>query len=145
MNFSRRIFGEVQWTPPPWLQKIGLRKLIIGIGLTVAVLFLALALIRYLENRPRPPQVVANVVAPGVTPNTEDELNPDPLKIGFTILPDERSLIDTTRSVSRIDLANSTITKGATIEPSIPGTWRWEDENNLVSVSYTHLTLPTKA
>jgi len=131
MGFLRRIFGEVRWTPPNWLTEIGVGKFLVGFALTTAFILTAAVIIRYVENRPQPPKVVASVVSPGITPYTEGELSPLPLKINFKVEADPSSPIDTVSSVARIDLVNTSLTNGISIEPSISGVWRWDDENRL--------------
>jgi len=132
MGILRSLFGELNWTPPGWQRQIGLKRLIVGIGSVAAFTMVAVAAVRYYDSLPKPTRVVADVIVPGISPIIDDELRPLPLAIKFSVKTDPRTLLTTVESVARIDLVNEELTDGASIEPTIPGKWLWEDENSLV-------------
>lgn len=131
MGFLRSLFGELRWTPPNWLRQIDRRRFFIGMGVTILLVVSAVAAIRYYESLPKPARVVARVVAPGITPVVDDELKPLPLTIKFSVRPDPRIPVMTVDSVARIDLVNEAIEEGISLQPAMPGKWRWENENQL--------------
>ena len=132
MGVLRSVFGKVQWTQPKWLQQLGLKKLMTGIGLAIVLSILAVAVARYYDSLPKPTRVVAEVRIPGITPIVDDELMPLPVAIDFFVKADPRTPIRTVESVARIELIYEEIADGVSIEPAIAGTWRWDDENTLV-------------
>lgn len=131
MGIQKSIFGELRWTPPDWLRKLGARRLLMGIGLVAAFSVLSVAAVRYYDSLPKPTRVVATVVVPDLTPVVDDELRPLPVTIKFSVRADPRTLIETVDSVARIDLVNEALTDGISIEPAIAGMWRWQDETTL--------------
>ena len=131
MGILRSIFGDLRWTPPEWLRKLGAKRALIGVGLIAIVSTLALAAVRYYDALPKPTHVVAEVVVPGITPIVNDELRPLPLTINFSVEADPRTLLETVESVARIDLVNEELTEGVSIEPAVPGSWRWSNETSL--------------
>ena len=119
MRALKSIFGEVRWTPPAWLHRLGLRKLLIGVGLAFALCAIALAAFRYYDSLPKPTRVVAEVVAPGITPVIDSQLKPRPLVINFSVKADPRSLLRTVNSVARIELVNEEIADGVCYDEDI--------------------------
>ena len=131
MGTLRSLFGEFRWTPPQWARRIGRRRFFIVVGVPILLLVVAVAGYRYYESLPKPARAVARAVVPGVTPVVNDELKPLPLVIKFAVTPDPRTPVMTVDSVARIDLVGETVESGISIEPAMPGTWRWENENQL--------------
>ena len=131
MTVLRKIFGQIQWTPPKWLQQTGGRRFGVGLAIAAMVAMLAAVGIAYYKSLPKPAQVVAQVVAPGITPIIDNELRPQPLVLNFSVRPDPRTSVLTVNSVARIERVNEVITDGISIHPAIRGEWRWADENQL--------------
>ena len=131
MAFLRRIFGEFQWTPPPWLKRIGILRFLGVVAASIAVFWASLAIWEYYDSRPGPPRVVASAKAPGVTPIVDDELRPQPLYIDFDIRNDPRTPAWQVDSVARIDLVGEALTEGITMKPAAAGEWRWQNESRL--------------
>ena len=132
MGVFRSVFGELSWTPPPWLRQIGGQRLFYGLGVVLLLFGAVFAAYKYFESLPKPPRVVAEVVAPGVTPVVDDELKPMPLVINFSVKPDPRTPVITVDSVARLDLVDKAVSEGISIQPAIAGEWRWQSETQLV-------------
>ena len=131
MGIIRSLIGELHWTPPNWVQRIGRRRFLIAAGGSVLLIAVSFAAWRYFESLPKPPRIIAQVVAPGITPIVDDELKPLPLVINFSLIPDPRTPVITVDSVARIDLVGKTVSEGVTLEPAMRGQWRWESETQL--------------
>ncbi len=127
-----KIVGELQWTPPPWLARIGAGRLSIGLAAAAGVVALGIGIVRYYESLPQPPGIVAQVSVPGITPIVDDTLRPLPLVVDFSVQSDPRFPVHTVGSIARIDRVGETLDAGATLDPAMPGTWRWETETRLV-------------
>jgi hypothetical protein len=131
MTVLRKIFGQVQWTPPAWLRHVGGRR--IGAGLVISALITTIAVVgfNYYQSLPKPAQVIANAVAPGITPIVDGELRPQALVLNFSVKPDPRTPVITLDSVARIDQIGEIVREGISISPVIGGEWRWANENQL--------------
>jgi uncharacterized protein YfaS (alpha-2-macroglobulin family) len=131
MRLFGRLFGELHWIPPEWARRFGLRRL--GLGACGTALFAALlyAGYEYYASLPKPPRVVAAVVAPGITPVVNGELRPAPLALDFSVVADPRTNLLTVDSVARLDLIATPLTAGITLEPALRGEWRWVTETRL--------------
>ena len=131
MGILKSVFGTLEWTPPKWCERLGARRLGFGIA-GLAVLAALVAGGRwYLESRPKPPQAVVRIDAPGATPIVEGELRPEALSLNFSVQADPRYPTDTVDSIARLDLLHEAVTEGISIEPAIPGQWRWVSETQL--------------
>ena len=126
-----KIFGQLRWTAPEWLRRVGGRRF--GFGLAAAALLAIIfgAGISYYKSLPKPAQVVARVSAPGITPIIDGELRPQALVLNFSIRPDPRTPVMTVDSVARIDKIDEVVSDGISILPAIGGEWRWANENQL--------------
>ena len=132
MGALKSIFGELKWTPPAWLQRLGLRRFVLVCLAVIAVAALALAGVRYYNALPKPPSVVAAAVAPGITPIVDDKLQPMPLVVDFSLVADPRMPVETVDSVARLDLVGEKLPAGLMLEPEKPGEWRWQSETQLI-------------
>jgi uncharacterized protein YfaS (alpha-2-macroglobulin family) len=131
MGTLESLFGEFHWTPPEWLRRIGGRRFLSGLGVAFLLAVIAGGAWLFYQSLPKPARVVAAVSAPGITPIVDDELKPRPLIIDFSVRPDPRTPVLTVDSVARIDLVKETVSSGVSMEPSMPGKWRWENETRL--------------
>jgi len=131
MTLLRKIFGQFQWTPPAWLQRMGARRFGIGLAVAALIAIVAGAGISYYKSLPKPARVVAQVVAPGITPIVDGELRPEPLVLNFSVRPDPRTPVITVDSVARIDQIGKVIDSGVSLHPAMAGEWRWTNENQL--------------
>ena len=67
-----------------------------------------------------------------MTPIVDDELSPLPLVIDFRVEIDPKGPpLDVSESVAAIDRVGTVLETGVTLEPALPGQWRWADENSL--------------
>jgi uncharacterized protein YfaS (alpha-2-macroglobulin family) len=131
MSFLTSVFGQFHWTPPKWLRQIGGRRLAVGLVAAAVVTAVAVAGFNYYMSLPKPAQVVARVVAPGITPIVDDELRPQALTLNFSVKPDPRTPVITVDSVARIDQIDEVVTEGISMQPAISGEWRWTTETQL--------------
>mgnify|MGYP001817137077 CR=1 FL=1 len=131
MGMLRSLFGEIRWTPPAWLHRIGRRRFFAGIGIAVLLGVVVFAAWRYYESLPKPARIVASALAPGVTPIVDDELKPQLLTVKFSVKADPRTPVLTTDSVARIDLVGKTVEEGVRLDPEMSGEWRWDNETEL--------------
>ena len=136
-----RLFGRIRWSAPPWLIAIlELRQRNPnGFRLTLlAVLLLDGAVIAgylYYQSLPKPLAYHASITAPGVTPLAE-ELLPESLHVVFAAELDTAELQARFQQgapgVARLELIGQELPAGIRLEPALPGTWSWHDENTLL-------------
>lgn len=132
LRIVRGLFGSVSYSPPGWArflygklaQGAGWVRLHPGRAGLVVVMLLALGGGAYLGNRwyqgrPKPEQLEALLSAPSST-RLEENAKPDPLRIVFN------------KSAVPIEKAKKPVEQGVTIEPAVPGTWKWETDKALV-------------
>lgn len=132
MSMLKSLFGELRWTPPEWLQRIGKRRFFIGLGVLVLLATVGVGAYLYYESLPKPARVVARISAPGITPIVDDRLEPRPLVIDFSVEPDPRTPVLTVDSVARLELVRQAVNEGIALAPVMPGEWRWQTETQLV-------------
>jgi len=131
MTLLGNIFGQLQWTAPAWLRRVGGRRFGFGLVATALLAIIFGAGISYYKSLPKPAQVVARVSAPGITSIIDGELRPQALVLNYSIRPDPRTPVMTVDSVARIDKIDEVVTDGISILPAIGGEWRWANENQL--------------
>jgi uncharacterized protein YfaS (alpha-2-macroglobulin family) len=131
MTVLRKIFGRIQWIPPKWLQHIGGRRFGVGLAISALIAIVAVVGFNFYQSLPKPAQVVAETVAPGITPIVDGELRPQALVLNFSVKPDPRTPVITVDSVARIDQIGEVVSEGISISPAIGGEWRWANENQL--------------
>jgi uncharacterized protein YfaS (alpha-2-macroglobulin family) len=102
-----------------------------GLAAAAIVTIVAVAGFNYYRSLPKPAQVIAEVVAPGITPIIDNELRPQALTLNFSVKADPRTPVITVDSVARIDQINEVVTEGISIQPAITGEWRWTNETQL--------------
>ncbi len=125
----RALLGDVAWTPPDWCRQSQQRLrtipapmrqyLLRGFLLLVVLVPLGFAARYWWLHRPHPQFATVSLVAPPITPNT-DELKPSPLKIIFS------------ESAAPLDAVGKNVTAGITLEPAVAGAWRWQDDKTLL-------------
>lgn len=130
-SIAKSLFGTLRWTPPKWLAGLGARRVGLGIAGLAVVAALAAGGHWYLASRPQAPQVVVQIEAPGETPIVEGELRPEALLLNFSVRADPRYPRDAAASIARLDLLGEVVKQGISIEPAIPGQWRWASETQL--------------
>ena len=127
----KRLFGTLQWTPPDWFVRAGAKRIGFGALLVLALITVAAAGWRYYESLPQPAQVVARVLAPGITPIVDGELRPEPLIVNFSVTGEPQEDSEVVTSVARLDLVGEVLTSGITLQPNMPGQWQWLNEHEL--------------
>ncbi len=131
MGVVRKVFGTLEWTPPPWFGRVDARRIGFGALAVAALAALIAGGLWYYDSLPKPARVVVHVDAPGETPIVSGELRPMPLSLRFTVEADPRYPTDTVSSVASLELIHEVITDGIHIEPAMPGEWRWVSETEL--------------
>jgi len=137
------IFGDFNYTPPVWLQKIFILLSASKLGRSVSAFLLirksnpkkfytqlgtglvavaALSFGTYFgaewwKSRPQPRVVTFQIMAPGIT--NPETLEADPLVIKFS------------QSVAKLEDLNKVITEGIKLKPEILGSWSWENDQSL--------------
>src|SRR5450432_3930941 len=126
----RSTFGQVLWNPPGWLSRGAGRwrnfsnarpKLATSGILGIFALSCASAWgWHYYKNLPQPHRVTASISAIPVT-SLEKDLKFPALRVTFS------------ESAAQLeDLKKKSLGDGVRFEPSLPGTWRWDDDKHLV-------------
>jgi uncharacterized protein YfaS (alpha-2-macroglobulin family) len=129
------VFGKLNWSwsSPPWMthtcQKAKTSPKTFWGSVSAFILLVAGILygINYYQNLPKPIHVTASIATPAITPN-ETPLVPSNLEINFGIQED--SFI--AQSVAPIAMVGKVVTEGVQITPSIPGTWFWRNDSQLI-------------
>ncbi|MDE0450672.1 MAG: alpha-2-macroglobulin [Gammaproteobacteria bacterium] len=133
MALCAKLVGEFSWVPPAWLQRIGVRRAGWSLLLLIAAVALGIGAFLYYQSLPKPPRVVIEVSAPGITPIVNYELKPDPLRLDFQYSRDDSvPALLPPLSAARIDLVGETLGEGVEMHPAMAGEWRFETENRLV-------------
>ena len=126
------LFGEISWTPPAWLRRIGARRAGWGFLALLGVTGLVAAGYLYYQSLPKPLQVAMAVEPPGITAIAGGELAPDPIRLDFSYLPNPDVLMPESLSAARLDLIGKTLDARVELRPEMPGKWRFETENRLI-------------
>ncbi|MFK8030882.1 MAG: alpha-2-macroglobulin [Gammaproteobacteria bacterium] len=131
MGAMQNTFGHFTWTPPDWAQRLGIKKLSGLILMLVALALVAFAAYRYYQSLPVPPRVVSTAVAPGISPVVRNVPQPQPVVITFAIKTDPRQPVEGSSAIARVDLINTTLDRGISLSPSLPGAWQWISDTQL--------------
>ncbi|MCY4012663.1 MAG: alpha-2-macroglobulin [Gammaproteobacteria bacterium] len=126
------VVGEISWTPPAWIVRIGLRRFAYAAACLLAVAGAALAAFLYVQQLPEPLRVAVDVAAPAISRIDDGDLIPDSLRLDFryTGSSDEDPPADL--SAARLDLVGERVVEGVELQPPHPGEWRFATENRLV-------------
>jgi alpha-2-macroglobulin len=132
----RASFGEVSWTPPPWLAAAGAavgrgaagaranrrRALAIAAGV-LALVAGGVLLWRWYEARPKPVLVAFEVAAPAVTCyGCDPPGSPNPLLVRFDA---------SAAPLEGVGHAFEADDGGIRVRPELAGEWRWDDDRTL--------------
>jgi len=130
-KIARTIFGQLSWTPPPWLQRGVVRIVLfrrghpfLVAGGVLAVLLLASGSLwtwRWYQRQPKPYRVHASVASIPVTP-LEKELKFPALSVEFT------------EPAARLDDLKNPALQHVRLEPATAGTWKWTNDRTLTFV-----------
>ena len=126
------VFGRVTWAPPPWLQRLGVRRASILLLSLAFLVLLVLGIQRYYAGLPQPPALVAQVTPPALSEVREDALVPAPLVVGFSVATDPEVAHAPITSVAALEQLEGELTEGVTLTPALDGRWRWADERTLM-------------
>ncbi|APG27275.1 alpha-2-macroglobulin [Syntrophotalea acetylenivorans] len=139
----QNLFGSLFWAPPPWVKSLGrLRRerpgrFWIWLILELALVFGSFAGYGIYQRLPKHPALIAEIEAPGVTPNVEHS-QPDPLRIRFVYdkaaAGSQQEVPDEIPSMARLDLVNQQVDQGIRLDPQMAGHWSWEGDRDLVFV-----------
>lgn len=140
-----RLFGEMNWTPPPWISSLRERiaRVSLQAGLSQrmasfrnsvrqhpwrsAIAFLAFLLIAgagiggylWYKNLPKPVEFTLAGTAPGATPLKENAV-PEPVYIDFS------------GSAARLEQIGKPVNAGIRMRPAIAGEWVWASDTRLM-------------
>ena len=136
-----RLFGRISWSAPPWLiaaldlrqrHRRGFRYVLLAVSLLAGAV---IAGYFYYQSLPKPLQYSAKVTAPGLTP-LADELVPESLQVVFEAALESPELQarykEGAPGIARLELIGQEVPTGIRLEPALPGTWTWRDENTLL-------------
>ena len=130
----RAVLGEVQWSPPPWVQRVArpwlaadeLRRRAPHVfwtraGALVAIVVAACGTYLWIESRPKPEYLAISISEPSPT-RLEKDAKPDPVRISFS------------GAAAPIERVGKEVKDGFTVSPPVAGVWRWESDSALVFV-----------
>ncbi|RJS16772.1 alpha-2-macroglobulin [Corallococcus sp. H22C18031201] len=126
-----RLVGELSWNPPPWASGLGRgvvsaagwmrrnpKRLVLGLGVLVALLVAGNAGYTWYQNRPKPVTYSVSCTSPSPTP-IEERAQPAAISIQFG------------GSVARLEQVGKVVTAGIRMTPETPGEWRWANDQIL--------------
>lgn len=137
----RAIFGQIRWTPPPWLlgavgslrsrsgrafNWLAARRAANPTGFWLTTFALLAFIIggyagwQWYEHLPQPYYLQVSVIRPGPTP-LEPNAPPYPLDIQFS------------GSAARLGAIGKNVTFGITVTPALEGVWTWLSDSVLFS------------
>lgn len=156
MGFLGSIFGQIDWSAPPWLLKLRALKarnakaFWLLIILLLLFVFGAVFTCKYISGLPEPTRITVEVELPDPVPvyeRDEGQTAPHPLRVTFSYALPEKRLEDENieetmlappevshnfPSVAPIQDVGQIIDKGITLSPHTEGQWRWQDDRTLV-------------
>ena len=113
--------GELSWTPPPWSGWLAARPALFFSGLCLLCITGLTGWYGYswYQQRPVPQTVDYTIESPALTEYTAEPVKVHPLRVRFG------------QSVAPIDTIGKEVATGTRLEPSIQGTWTWQDDQTL--------------
>lgn len=139
------LFGDLTWAPPPWLVRLDRaatgwlhahRRATLGVALVaLAVIFGIGWRCDWQQRQPKPVTVSVDLEAPGLTvvKDNRETIQALSVKFGESVIPlsqGELPLKD--RDPSHPLERYPAITDGVSLDPPLPGTWRWAGERRLM-------------
>lgn len=120
----RPVFGNVQWSSPPWLRaaRAKPRESLRIVGVVVVVALAGWFGWNWYAHRPHPQYMDFTVAAPAVTDYSQQvQKTPvvHPLVVTFA------------GSAAPIERVDKAVTQGITISPAVKGDWKWSDDHTL--------------
>lgn len=132
LSLIRALFGEMNWQAPSWLCAIQQQLAVLWQwagrhpkrASTIVLLLTALGAgghygWQWYKHLPQPHTVAYTVEKPAITDYAQTPPAIDTLNINFH------------ESAAPLENIEKNITKGITLKPAMPGTWRWDDDRNL--------------
>ncbi|MFK8017663.1 MAG: alpha-2-macroglobulin [Gammaproteobacteria bacterium] len=132
MSVLSRIVGQFQWTPPAWLESVGVRRFGTALAVLLIAGLLGVAAWQHYLDKPQPARVVAQVVPPPASPLVDGKIVPPPLILNFSLTEDPRSPAIDITSVAALGEIGNELASGVSLKPAHPGRWRWRDESTLI-------------
>jgi len=130
--FFKRTFGDVAWSPPPWVATLRARGAELrsraaadprafrrNAIIALAGLIVLWTGVQLWRHRPRAVRTDFAVAAPNATDLTVANPKPEPLRVRFEA------------SVAPLQTVGKVLTAGVEISPQIAGTWRWVGDRDL--------------
>lgn len=126
------VVGDISWTPPLWIVRIGQRRLAYGTAGLLGIAAAGLAVFAYVQRLPEPLRVAVDVRPPALSRIDDGEVIPDSLRLDFRYTGSAEGEPPAALSAARLDLAGERVEEGVELQPPHPGTWRFATENRLV-------------
>lgn len=126
------IVGDISWTPPVWIARIGRRRLAYGTLCLLGIVAAAAATTVYVQRLPEPLRVAADVTPPAISRIDQGDLIPDSLRLDFRYTGTGEEEPPAVLSAARLDLVGQRVDEGVELQPPHPGEWRFAAENRLV-------------
>lgn len=126
------VVGEVSWTPPVWISRIGRRRLAYGAAGLFGIVAAAVATLVYVQRLPEPQRVAVDVTPPAISRIDQADLIPDSLRLDFHYTGTAEGEPPTVLSAARLDLVGERVDEGVELQPPHPGKWRFATDNRLV-------------
>lgn len=131
-SFFSVLFGQINWTSPPWVNRVKSNPKKSGIIILSLFAFLTAAYCGYqwYEQLPKPQLITASINTPDITP-IADSLIPNDLVIDFGI-PGATKDDFSAKAVAPIALIGKEVSIGIDMTPTTSGTWRWDSDSRLI-------------
>ena len=126
------VVGQMSWTPPDWIVRIGRRRFAYAVAGLLAVAGGALAVVLYVQRLPEPLRVAVTVTPPAISRMDDGDLVPDSLRLDFRYTGSGADEPPAAPSAARLDLVGERVVEGVELQPPHPGEWRFATENQLV-------------
>jgi len=128
LPFLRAAIGDISWQRPRWIARLGERAqahrrrlLLSAIVLSGLFATFGTAYLIYV-SLPHPQEVAVKIAPPDLSAITSDGLVVQPLAVNFA------------GSAAKLADIGKTVIAGASIEPNVPGKWRWTSDRQLLFV-----------
>jgi uncharacterized protein YfaS (alpha-2-macroglobulin family) len=134
-NFFSAIFGELNWSSPPWarsLRRQAAERPGIFWGATLAIIALIFAVVYtycWYKHQPKPNLPIATITTPKISQLSEDEIYPDDLWIDFNLKDKEGNSV--AQAVAPLQNIGKEVDTGITLTPPLEGKWVWESDSRL--------------
>ncbi|MBM9614074.1 alpha-2-macroglobulin family protein [Desulfobulbus rhabdoformis] len=115
------LVGQLSWTPPPWSRWLAAHP---ALSFSLLLILAGGSLTgwygyTWYSQRPQPQTVEYALESPALTDYASSPVKVHPLRVRFG------------QSVAPIDIIGKEVLQGIRLEPSLKGSWKWEDDQTL--------------